>query len=464
MTPTALSRIVLCTLGCATGLAQTDLAPGLRVWSSAGSTRVVIETSGEFSYNADRAHNPERLFFDVGGARVRAYRRGLPVYPVRDALVHRIRMGEHEPGVARIVFDLAGPADYSASHLTNPDRLIIELRPAGTPLPPPEIVPEAPAISSARPAAVEPPRRTAATRPARMKLPSMPVRPLPRPVIYPLPPIVPEPVLLAAMADPTRARQRGSLAVAPARPARIGSGDTSLTRVLGLKLGRVVIDAGHGGHDTGTAGPSGFLEKDLVLDIALRLGALIEQRMGSEIVYTRNDDVFIPLEQRTRIANDERADLFISIHANSSPAGSASGVETFYLNFTTNKYALEVAARENAASEHTVHDLPALVQLIARNDKIEESRQFAERVQSALYQFSVRGNSSARDRGVKQAPFVVLVGARMPSILCEVGFLSNPRDETLLKRAEHRQRLAEALYKGVSGYAATLSHLQIAVR
>jgi N-acetylmuramoyl-L-alanine amidase len=450
MTRAALSRLTLGSLVCATALAQIDLAPGLRVWSSAESTRVVIETSGEFSFESDRAHDPERLFFNIHGARVRALRRGEPAYSVRDAIVHRIRMGEWQPGIARVVFDLASPVDYAASRLSNPDRLIIELRTAG--LPPPVPVDAAP--------------ETSALRRARAQSPLLrsPERPLPRPVLYALPVITAEPVLVAGIADPTRARYRGSLAVAPARPARIGPGDTSLTRVLGLKLGRVVIDAGHGGHDTGTEGASGYLEKDLVLDLALRLGALIESRMGSEVVYTRNEDVFIPLEQRTRLANNARADLFISIHANSSPASSASGVETFYLNFTQNKYALQVAARENAASEHTINDLPSLVQLIARNDKVEESRQFAERVQAALYGFAVRGNSKAQDRGVKQAPFVVLVGARMPSILCEVGFLSNPRDEGLLKRVEHRQRLAEALFKGVSGYAGTLSHFQIAVR
>ena len=445
------AALTLGTLVCGIAVAQTDLAPGLRVWSASDSTRVVIETTGEFSYSADRAHDPERLFFDLQGARVRAFRRGEPAYPVHDALVHKIRIGAWQPGVARIVFDLAAPADYNASRLSNPDRLIIELRPLGT-SPIPAAAAEFPRASAPLPVKLATPLR----RP--------PVRPLPRPVLYPLPDTTTEPVYIASVLDPTRARYRGSMAVAPARPARIGPGDTSLTRVLGLKLGRVVIDAGHGGHDTGTASPSGYLEKDLVLDVALRLGALIESRMGSEVVYTRNDDIFIPLEQRTKLANESRADLFISIHANSSPATSASGVETFYLNFTTNKYALQVAARENAASEHTINDLPGLVQLIAKNDKVEESRQFAERVQAALYGFAVRGNSKAQDRGVKQAPFVVLVGARMPSILCEVGFLSNTRDEGVLKRAEHRQRLAEALFKGVSGYAGTLSHFQIAVR
>jgi N-acetylmuramoyl-L-alanine amidase len=446
------SRIALASLVCATAIAQTDLAPGLRVWSSSDSTRVVIETTGAFTFSADRAVNPDRLFFDIQGSRARAYRRGLHTHAVRDSLVHRIRIAEYQPGIGRIVFDLAQSAEYSVSTLTNPDRLIIELRPGTGALvhtPPPQ---PAPVIA----------RSTSRSR--TFSVPRTPVRPRPRPVLYPLPDTTPDPVLVAGIVDPTRARYRGSLAVAPARPARLGSGDNSLTRVLGLKLGRVVIDAGHGGHDTGAEGPGGYLEKDLVLDIALRLGALIEQRMGSEIIYTRNDDVFVPLQQRTRMANDNRADLFISIHANSSPATSASGVETFYLNFTTNKYALEVAARENAASEHTIHDLPSLVQLIAKNDKVEESRQFAERVQSALYGFSAKGNSRVKDRGVKQAPFVVLVGAQMPSILCEVGFLPNPRDEAEWTRPEHRQRIAEALYKGVSNYAGTLSHFRIAVR
>ncbi|HET8546987.1 MAG TPA: N-acetylmuramoyl-L-alanine amidase [Bryobacteraceae bacterium] len=451
MSCTALSRLALGTLLCTAALAQTELAPGLRVWSTAESTRVVVETTGDFSFVADRAYAPERVFFDLHGARVRAFRRGEPAYVVRDVLISRIRIGEWQPGISRIVFDLASPADYTASRLSNPDRLIIEFRPEG---------------ASTTPPATALPHDGAGARRARLEsgLPRTAARPLPRPVLYPLPDTTAGPVHVAALPDPTRARRRGEMAVAKARPARIGPGDTSLTRVLGLKLGRIVIDAGHGGHDTGTAGPSGYPEKDLALDLALRLGTLIESRMGSEVVHTRDDDVFIPLEQRTRIANDSRADLFISIHANSSPATSASGVETFYLNFTQNKYALQVAARENAASEHTINDLPSLVQLIARNDKVEESRQFAERVQAATWSFAVRGNSRAQDRGVKKAPFVVLVGARMPSILCEVGFLSNPRDEGLLKRAEHRQRLAEALYKGVSGYAATLSHFQIAVR
>jgi N-acetylmuramoyl-L-alanine amidase len=243
-----------------------------------------------------------------------------------------------------------------------------------------------------------------------------------------------------------------------------GSGETSLTRVLGLKLGRVVVDAGHGGHDTGTVGPGGLAEKDLVLDVAQRLATLIETRLKSEVVMTRPDDTYVGLERRTQIANDYKADLFISIHANSSPVRSASGAETYYLNFTTSKSALEVAARENADSERSIHDLQDLVQKIALKEKVEESREFAGRVQSALAVMSSRNNISARNRGVKKAPFVVLIGASMPAILAEIGFVTNSQEEAQMKKPEHRQRIAEALYRGISQYASGLSRFQVARR
>ena len=235
-----------------------------------------------------------------------------------------------------------------------------------------------------------------------------------------------------------------------------------MVRVLGLKIGRIVLDPGHGGHDTGTVGPEGLREKDLVLDVAKRLGALIEDRMGSEVIYTRTDDTFIPLERRTEIANEAKADLFLSIHANSSPMRSAAGVETYYLSFTTSKTALDLAARENAGSQETVYDLQDLLQKIALKDKVEESRDFAARVQTSLFALSTKSNARAKDRGIKKAPFVVLIGANMPSVLAEIGFISNAHDESTMKRGEYRERIAEALFKGVSGYAGTLSHFQVA--
>ncbi|HVH89665.1 MAG TPA: N-acetylmuramoyl-L-alanine amidase [Terriglobales bacterium] len=239
-------------------------------------------------------------------------------------------------------------------------------------------------------------------------------------------------------------------------------GDLSLIRALGLKIGRIVVDAGHGGHDTGTIGPNGLLEKDLVLDVALRLGKLLEQKLGAEVVYTRHDDTFIPLETRTAIANQNQADLFISIHANSSRDTSARGVETYYLNFTRSPEALEVAARENAVSETSVHDLQDLVKKIALKEKIDESREFAATVQRALYTGESSKNPGVKNRGVKKAPFIVLIGANMPSILAEISFVSNPTDERKLRTPEYRQRIAESLYRGVARYAQGLSGVKVA--
>jgi len=245
-----------------------------------------------------------------------------------------------------------------------------------------------------------------------------------------------------------------------ARPT--AAGDRSLTRVLGLKIGKIVIDAGHGGHDTGTIGPNGLQEKDVVLDVAKRLGRLLESRLGAEVIYTRRDDTFIPLETRTAIANRERADLFISIHANSSRDSDARGVETYYLNFTSSPEALEVAARENAVSEKSIYELQDLVKKIALKEKIEESREFAGDVQESLYGGLTLNNSHIRNRGVKKAPFIVLIGANMPSILAEISFVSNPTDERKLETAEHRQRIAESLYRGVSKYVSGLSGVKVA--
>ncbi len=225
-----------------------------------------------------------------------------------------------------------------------------------------------------------------------------------------------------------------------------------------------MIDAGHGGHDTGTIGPSGLMEKDLVLDVALKLGKLLEDRMGAEVVYTRDDDTFIPLETRTAIANKEQADLFISVHANSSGDPEARGIETYYLNFTSSPDALEVAARENAVSEKSIHELRDLVKKIALKEKIGESREFALDVQKSLYNGLVAKSPGLHNRGVKKAPFVVLIGANMPSILAEISFVSNPTDERKLKTSEYRQRVAESLYKGISKYISGLSGLKVAAK
>jgi N-acetylmuramoyl-L-alanine amidase len=250
------------------------------------------------------------------------------------------------------------------------------------------------------------------------------------------------------------------LEVHEAKPTATGA--RSLIRALGLKIGKIVIDPGHGGHDTGTIGPNGLQEKDLVLEVGRRLGKLLEARLGAEVVYTRKDDTFIPLETRTAIANQQRADLFISIHANSSDDPAARGVETYYLNFTSSPEALEVAARENAVSEKSIYELQDLVKKIALKEKIEESREFAGDVQESLHGGLAARNPGIRNRGVKKAPFIVLIGANMPSILAEISFVSNPGDEHRLETSEYRQRIAESLYRGIAKYVNGLSGVKIA--
>ena len=482
---------------CAAAHAQTAHVTAVRFWSLGDVTRIAVEATGEFSFRSDRLPNPDRLFFDLPGTRPELEKKGVNVIPVHDQFVRQIRVAETQHGVTRIVLDLATASSFTTEMLANPDRLIIELRAPGTtarkneadrataaperplaaplpvttvrqftpPLPvrratPPSIPPrfdQPPAVAAAAP-------RDNPVIAARFDLPPAPAATASAPAV---PAAVhatdrPAPVVQAEAIPPPppqTAPARSSDIAYPAR--RNASGDRSMIRVLGLKVNRIVIDAGHGGHDNGTTGPTGLREKDLVLDVAKRLGALVEERMGSQVVYTRSDDTFVPLEQRTAIANAQQADLFISIHANSSPVPSASGVETYYLNFTTAKDALDLATRENAESAMTINDLQDVLQKIALKDKVDESREFAQRVQTALIASGGRA-ARARDRGVRKAPFVVLIGATMPSVLAEIGFVSNPQDERQLKRPETRQKIAEALYKGLSQYAATLSHFQVA--
>jgi N-acetylmuramoyl-L-alanine amidase len=408
----------------------------VRHWSLSGVTRVAIEVSGDFRFRSDRLHNPERIYFDILDARPRMDSRRFYSEDLDDKLVTRIRAAETVPGVTRVVLELSGDVEATTSQLANPNRLIIELRGgapgagaggqgpgAGAPSPTilPETAPALPAVVRASPPKVEPPAP---------------------PVALPAPPVSPVEIPKAAKHTST--------------------GNNSLTRALGLKVGRIVIDAGHGGHDQGTEGPKGLLEKDLVLDVAMRLGKLIEDRMGAEVIYTRTDDTFIPLEQRTALANDKKADLFLSIHANSSPYPRIAGIETFYLNFSDSKEALDVAARENASSQNSIFELQDIIQKITQHDKAEESKEFAGRLQAALYAFSAHNVPGEKNRGVKKAPFVVLIGASMPSVLAEIGFLSNPREEALLKKPDYRQKLAEALYRGVTRYSDSLSHFQVA--
>jgi N-acetylmuramoyl-L-alanine amidase len=264
-------------------------------------------------------------------------------------------------------------------------------------------------------------------------------------------------VVVAPNAKKRRGGKTAAVDASPVEAAPPTADGETLVRALGLKIGRIVIDAGHGGHDSGTLGVGGIEEKDVVLDVALRLGKLLHDRLGAEIVYTRADDTFIPLETRTAIANKAQADLFISVHANSSQEPSARGVEVYYLNFTSDPEAMTVASRENAVSTQSVHELSDLVKKIALKDKIEESKELAGDVDASLYAGLKKGNEGLKDRGVKKAPFVVLIGANMPSILAEISFVTNPDDAEKLQIPEYRERVAESLYGGVAKYAAGIN-------
>jgi N-acetylmuramoyl-L-alanine amidase len=429
----------------------------VRHWSLAQVTRVAVEISGEFQFRTDRLHNPERVYFDVLNSRPRIESRKVYSEALEDRLVKRIRLAETVPGVTRVVLDLADGVEVSSSQLANPYRLAIEVRSAAAPSAkpePPAAGKPAAALATSEQATVEP-SRSPASAGWQAKAPApqgdAPAKP---------------PAETAVKAE---SPQSGSPAPAPASleavkaAKRTSSGERSLVRALGLKLSRVVIDPGHGGHDQGTEGPNGLLEKDLVLDVSKRLGALIEERLGAEVIYTRSDDTFIPLEGRTALANEKKADLFLSVHANSSSIPHIAGVETYYLSVSGTKDALDVASRENAASQQSIFELTDLIQKIARHDKAQESKEFAGRIQAALYAFSERNVPGSKNRGVKSAPFVVLIGANMPSILAEIGFLSNPKEEALLKKPDYRQKLADALCRGVSRYADSLSHFQVAL-
>ncbi|MGQ9916843.1 MAG: N-acetylmuramoyl-L-alanine amidase [Bryobacteraceae bacterium] len=443
----------------------------IRTWSSAEATRVVVELSRETKWKYGRLSNPERLYIDFLETRPRLGPKPAYAADIGDSRARRVRTAMKDPRTTRLVLDLAGDVEFELTHLTNPERLVIELRTRGG-------KPVAPAVPAAEP---QPGRSVGRSLPPRSPGAASGDRDSPAAAVGPKPPTVqearaelsrPSATAPAAASPQEKAVESAAGAAAakgsvrstagavpqPARPMR--SGGRSMTRALGLRIGRVVLDPGHGGHDEGTRGPTGLLEKDLVLDVALRLGALIEERLGGEVVYTRKTDEYVGLEERTAIANEQRADLFLSIHANSSPLKRVSGAEVFFLNFTNSKEALDLAARENAGHNKSIFELRELLQKIALSDKLDESREFARMVQRELSREWRKLNPASRDRGVKMAPFVVLIGASMPSVLAEIGFLSNARDELLLKKPEARQRMAEALYRGIESYAASLGQTQ----
>ncbi len=249
--------------------------------------------------------------------------------------------------------------------------------------------------------------------------------------------------------------QNAPEAVVDLAPDPRSDGGHSLAQQLGLEARRVVIDPGHGGHDPGTMSKKGLREKDLVLDISRRVSKLLVSE-GFEVFMTRNKDVFIPLEERTAIANSKGADLFVSIHVNASRSSRPRGIETYYLNLATTPDAAEVAARENASTTRRLSELNELLQKVMNNSKIEESRELASHVQTKMATGLFKSTRDFRNRGVKTAPFYVLLGARVPSVLVEVAYLSNRKDEQLLEDAAYRKKIAQSIAQGIRSYHGTL--------
>ncbi|HEX2712545.1 MAG TPA: N-acetylmuramoyl-L-alanine amidase, partial [Candidatus Acidoferrales bacterium] len=405
----------------------------------------------EVQYQAARISDPDRIYFDLQKAKLSSTLAGKTL-EVQGGFLKTIRVAQNQVGVVRVVLEVDKVKDYSIFLLPNPYRLVVDVYGDSQ-----VTAISAPASAPVSEKPIEPAPKTEKTgRRAKTGSASAEATRSEKPGTSP-----PGDTTATTKAPKIgRANADAATAAPTAVPEPTHRGQRSLTRALGLKIGRIVIDPGHGGHDTGTIGPTGLMEKDLCLDIAQRLGKIIQQRLpGAEVTYTRQDDSFVPLENRTALANQARADLFLSIHANSSRDHKIRGVETYYLNFSASPEAMEVASRENALSQGSIHELQDLIKKIASNEKIEESRELAVDIQDSLTKRLQRVNRSLKSRGVRKAPFVVLIGANMPSVLAEISFISNPADEQLLKKAENRQRVAEGLYHGVESYLQSINSL-----
>jgi N-acetylmuramoyl-L-alanine amidase len=475
-------------------------------------------------YQAARISGPDRIYFDIEGAKVDPALLHKPIDVENGGYLKTVRIAQNQTGVVRVVLEVNRAKDYSVFLLPDPYLLVVDVygtsdaaeKAALATAPAPGPTTDVPAAKPEKPtkevaaqsASAVPEKKSAklsAVTSAKPETSGNDASPTPAtPAALPSTTAknstknsaksaaktrnndtggpdtemalsasaIPDgldaspPALLSANVKKSGKAMKSAHDQAlemgpPPTPELTRDGQHSLTRALGLKIGRIVIDAGHGGHDTGTIGPTGLMEKDLCLDVSLRLGKLIEEKLpGTEVTFTRDDDTFIPLERRTEIANEAKADLFLSIHANSSQDHSARGVETYYLNFTGSSDAMEVASRENALSDNSVHDLEDIVKKIARNEKIEESRDFAGIIQDSLAKRMEGINHGDRNRGVRKAPFVVLIGADMPSVLAEISFISNPADEQWLKKPENRQRVADGLFHGIESYLQSTNSLE----
>ncbi len=399
------------------------LVQGMRYWANPTYSRIAIDLTGEVGFRdhllrPDKTNNkPMRLYLDLGPAKMAPDAR--EELPISDGLLNGARIGQHDQDTVRVVLDIQEIYNYRIFSLTNPSRIVIDV--TGRQKEKPEAVASAAKPETAKPETAKPGET------ASVKLPLTDLR--------------------------AAAEKRPKL---PRGPAHVPVDQSSLARQLGLGISRVVIDPGHGGKDHGATGITGLPEKDLTLELALMLADKIRKQLGLDVVLTRTKDVFIPLEERTAIANTKGADLFISIHANAHRDAKITGLETYFLNLATDEEAMRVAALENAATRKKMSDLQVILNDLLLNSKITESGRLAGRVHRAMVGKLRNHYKDIRDLGVKQAPFYVLIGANMPSILVEIGFISSKSEETRLKSKKYKERLTDGLVEGVKAYAETI--------
>jgi N-acetylmuramoyl-L-alanine amidase/putative methionine-R-sulfoxide reductase with GAF domain len=378
---------------------------GIRHWSSADSSTVVLDLEDQVQYEAHRLASPDRIYFDLHDTSLAPDIEGKAI-DVGDALLVRVRVSQPVSGVTRVVLETKGKPNFSVSLEPNPYRLVVQVRKLG------------------------------ADSKAQANL-------------FP-----------GAATSEATITEKGKLAIVVPPPSRE---DLQLRARMPKTKMRIVVDAGHGGWDLGTVGRRGLLEKDVVLEIAQRLGKLLEGRLGADVILTRNDDNYIPLDERAGMANQSQADLFISVHANYSDLPSARGVETYYTNFFSAPNAKDKDV-ETRDPDHARSASTALLSAAELHEKIEQSRRLAASVQRSLYGTLSVQNPGLRDRGVKEASYVVLTETSMPGILAEVSFVSSPTDEQKLRSDGYREQIAEALYKGIARYATGSRGVKVAAR
>jgi N-acetylmuramoyl-L-alanine amidase len=386
----------------------------IRHWSEGAYSRIVIDQRGAVRFQARELKNPDRLVFDLLHTRIGASLSKEPIQ-INDGILRQVRASQHAPGVVRVVLDLASIKSYAAFPLHDPERLVIDVTGEGGKY--------SEALTSAPETSTEQQAESAETATATKVEPQRQISPIPQ---------MPE----------VKNNDGAKL---------------SLSSQLGLKIQTIAIDAGHGGHDPGAIGRSGLKEKTITLDIAKRLAALVKDRLGCKVVMTRDTDVFIPLDQRPFIAKSHDADLFVSIHVNANRKNRSRGIETYIQSLRpSDREAMATAARENAMSTKKLSELKTEVEKILealdRDNKLEDSLQLAHAVQGSLVDTMRPAQPRIVNLGVKRAFFYVLMNTKMPSILAEVGFISNPEEEKLLRKEAYRQKIAEALYQGVKRF------------